>query len=63
MRNDDVEIDDCVSKLIEKAKPYMGKLTFGTFVGYCSGAAVKRIGKVVTLFAGLAYITVQTGAL
>ena len=52
--------DDIVKRLIEKSKPQLGKLTFGGFVGYCSGAAAKKVGKAVSVLIGLAFITVQS---
>lgn len=53
--------DDEISMLIEKLKPFAGKITFGTLVGYCSGAAAKKIGKLVAVLTGVAYIFIQTG--
>jgi len=32
---------------------------FGSFAGYCSGAAAKKIGKAVAVALGLAYIALQ----
>lgn len=54
--------DDEISMLIEKLKPFAGKITFGTLVGYCSGAAAKKIGKLVAVLTGVAYIFMQTAA-
>ena len=53
-------LDDIMDKLIEKSKPHLSKLSFGGLVGYCSGAAAKKIGKAVAVLAGLAFITVQS---
>lgn len=53
--------DDEISILIEKLKPYAGKITFGTLVGYCSGAAAKKIGKLIAVLTGVAFIFIQTG--
>lgn len=57
--NDD---DDEISLFIEKLKPYAGKITFGTVVGYCSGAAAKKIGRLVAVLTGVAFILIQTAA-
>lgn len=52
--------DDIMGKLIEKSKPHLSKLSFGGVVGYCSGAAAKKIGKAISVLVGLAFITVQS---
>lgn len=51
---------DPVNQLIEKAKPALSKLTFGGIMGYCSGAAAKKVGKAVAVLAGLAFIAIQS---
>jgi hypothetical protein len=53
--------DDEISMIIEKLKPYASKITFGTVVGYCSGAAAKKIGKLIAVLTGVAFIFIQTG--
>ncbi len=57
--NDDKK-DDPMALFIEKAKPQISKLSFGGVVGYCSGAAAKKVGKAVAVLAGLAFIAVQS---
>mmetsp|Transcript_19722 Transcript_19722/g.24878 ORF Transcript_19722/g.24878 Transcript_19722/m.24878 type:complete len:124 (-) Transcript_19722:398-769(-) len=52
--------DDPMNQFIEKAKPQMSKLTFGGVVGYCSGAAAKKVGKAIAVLAGMAFIAVQS---
>mmetsp|Transcript_25266 Transcript_25266/g.31132 ORF Transcript_25266/g.31132 Transcript_25266/m.31132 type:complete len:125 (+) Transcript_25266:80-454(+) len=52
--------DDPVNQILDKAKPHLSKLTFGGVVGYCSGAAAKKVGKVVAVFVGLTFIAVQS---
>ena len=52
--------DDAVNQLLEKSKPLLSKLTFGGVVGYCSGAAAKKVGKAVAVIAGMAFIAVQS---
>ena len=54
--------DDPMNQLIEKAKPQLSKLSFGGVIGYCSGAAAKKVGKAVSVFVGLAFIAVQSAA-
>lgn len=51
---------DPVNQLIEKAKPQISKLTFGGVVGYCSGAAAKKVGKAIAVLAGLTFIAIQS---
>ncbi len=57
----EVDKNDPVEQLIAKAKPLFAQLSFGSVVGYCSGAAAKKVGKMVAVMAGLAFITIQSG--
>ena len=52
--------EDSVSEALEKAKPFLSKLTFGGIIGYCSGVAAKKIGQGAALLAGLSFIAVQS---
>ena len=52
--------EDPFNHLLEKAKPQLTKLSFGSVVGYCSGAAAKKVGKAVAVLAGLAFIAIQS---
>mmetsp|Transcript_3244 Transcript_3244/g.3602 ORF Transcript_3244/g.3602 Transcript_3244/m.3602 type:complete len:122 (-) Transcript_3244:375-740(-) len=45
---------------LEKAKPILAKLSFGSIVGYCSAAAAKTVGKAAAVLAGLSFIVVQS---
>ena len=54
--------DDPVSSLIEKYKPVLSKITLGSFLGYCSGVASKKIGKAVAAGIGLLFVAVQSAA-
>ena len=38
---------DPVERAIELAKPVLSQLSFGAVMGYCSGTAMKKIGKAV----------------
>mmetsp|Transcript_6553 Transcript_6553/g.8516 ORF Transcript_6553/g.8516 Transcript_6553/m.8516 type:complete len:125 (+) Transcript_6553:63-437(+) len=51
--------DDPVNAIIAQAKPIIAKLGFGTVVGYCSGMAMKKIGKAVAFVIGMGFIVVQ----
>ena len=53
---------DPVSEAIELARPHLGKLSFGGIVGYCSGAAAKKVGKALAVLGGLAFIAIQSAA-
>ena len=50
---------DPVSKAIDKLKPILSKLTFGSFVGYCSAYATKTAGKAAALAIGFGFIFFQ----
>ncbi|KAL7554547.1 hypothetical protein ACHAWF_018009 [Thalassiosira exigua] len=41
------------------SKPFLKKLTFSSFVGYCSAVTAKKIGKGVAFVAGLGFIALQ----
>ena len=56
----DDEFKDAMNEAIEKAGPVLSQLTFGSIIGYCSGAAAKKIGKALAVIAGMGFITVQT---
>ena len=45
--------DDAVAQAIEKAKPLLSNMTFGGIVGYCSGAAAKKLGKALAVAGGI----------
>uniref|UniRef100_A0A7S1Y6P0 EF-hand domain-containing protein n=1 Tax=Grammatophora oceanica TaxID=210454 RepID=A0A7S1Y6P0_9STRA len=44
---------------LDKLKPMLSKLTFGSLVGYCSGYAMKRIGKAVAFGVGVIFLGLQ----
>jgi len=54
--------DDPVSSLIEKYKPVLSKITLGSFLGYCSGVASKKIGKALAAGIGVLFVAVQSAA-
>mmetsp|Transcript_37226 Transcript_37226/g.77284 ORF Transcript_37226/g.77284 Transcript_37226/m.77284 type:complete len:124 (-) Transcript_37226:162-533(-) len=51
--------EDPVNAMIEKAKPIIAKLGFGSLVGYCSGMALKKIGKAVAFIIGVGFMGIQ----
>jgi len=54
--------EDPLIEVLEKLKPYAAKITFGSFVGYCSGSAAKKVGKLLAVLGGLAFIAIQSAA-
>mmetsp|Transcript_11044 Transcript_11044/g.15322 ORF Transcript_11044/g.15322 Transcript_11044/m.15322 type:complete len:156 (-) Transcript_11044:151-618(-) len=51
---------DAVTGAIDKLKPALSQLSFGAVVGYCSGAAAKKVGKAIAVLAGVAFIALQS---
>ena len=51
---------DAMTIAIEKAKPIIAKISFGSVVGYCSGYAIKQAGKMAAVVLGAGFIAVQT---
>lgn len=54
------EKKDYVEQAIEKAKPFLQKLGFGSVMGYCSGLAMKKVGKALAVTIGVGFIALQT---
>ena len=54
--------DDPMKDIIEKAKPLISKISFGSVLGYCSGTAAKKIGKAIAITVGLVYMAVQSAS-
>jgi len=50
---------DAILQAIDKAKPIVSQVTFGSIVGYCSGAAAKQIGKALAVVVGLGFMILQ----
>ena len=42
--------------------PLLAQTSFGAAVGFCSGYALKRVGKVLAFVFGLGFVAVQLGA-
>ena len=47
---------------LEIAKPLAAQLSFGAVMGYCSGYAMKKVGKVVAFGVGVVFIGLQAAA-
>lgn len=57
--NDD---DDMIEKFIDKYGPEMSQVSFGGVLGFCSGYAVKEVGKVAAVTFGGLFILAQLAA-
>ena len=51
---------DPMATALEAAKPIIAKISFGSIMGYCSGYALKKIGKAAAVILGCGFIAVQT---
>jgi uncharacterized membrane protein (Fun14 family) len=51
--------DDIVEQTIDKAKPLLMNIGFGSIMGYCSGMAVKKVSKVFGFIIGTTFIGLQ----
>jgi uncharacterized membrane protein (Fun14 family) len=53
------EPTDAIEKLLDKAKPIIAKISFGGVMGYCSGTALKKVGKALAFVIGCGFIGLQ----
>ncbi|CAJ1960710.1 unnamed protein product [Cylindrotheca closterium] len=51
---------DPVDSALDKLKPIMSQLSFGSVLGYCSGMALKKLGKAAAFVVGVGFIGVQS---
>ena len=56
------EKKDPVEVSIEKLQPILSKITFGSVMGYCSGVAMKQVGKFVAVVIGGLFIGLQSAS-
>lgn len=54
--------DDVVQQYLERAKVAGPAVGFGGMLGYCSGLAFRKVGKVFGVAVGLTFMGVQTAA-
>jgi len=52
--------NDAIDSALEKLKPVVSKLTIGSIIGYCSGAATKKVGKAIAIVMGVGFMIVQS---
>jgi uncharacterized membrane protein (Fun14 family) len=55
-----VESKDPMEQAIDKMKPILAQLSFGSVMGYCSGMALKKVGKAVAFVVGIGFVGLQT---
>mmetsp|Transcript_15051 Transcript_15051/g.42487 ORF Transcript_15051/g.42487 Transcript_15051/m.42487 type:complete len:127 (+) Transcript_15051:137-517(+) len=56
------DVPDAVETALDKLKPVLAKVSFGGIMGYCSGLALKKVGKAVAVVIGMGFFGVQTAA-
>jgi FUN14 domain-containing protein 1 len=54
--------EDPVEAALDKLKPMLQQLSFGSFMGYCSGMALKKVGKAVAFVIGAGFVGLQGAA-
>jgi len=57
--SDDDE-DATFNSILAASKPFLAKLTFSSFVGYCSAVTTKTVGKGVAFLVGAGFVFLQT---
>lgn len=57
-----VENKDPVNEAIEKLKPALSQFSFGGVMGYCSGMALKKVGKGLAYVVGMGFMALQGAA-
>lgn len=55
--NDDGDSD--FNSILTAYKPLLKKLTFSSFMGYCTAITTKRVGKSLAFVAGLGFVVLQ----
>jgi uncharacterized membrane protein (Fun14 family) len=56
------EKQDPVQQALAVVKPAIGNIGFGTVMGYCSGIAMKKIGKALAVLVGITFVGLQVAA-
>lgn len=56
------EKQDPVQQALTQIKPVVGNITFGTLMGFCSGTAMKKIGKALAILVGITFVGLQVAA-
>lgn len=58
--NNDDDEDSNFNSILTASKPFLKKLTFSSFMGYCSAVTTKTVGKGVAFLVGLGFVFLQT---
>jgi uncharacterized membrane protein (Fun14 family) len=56
------EESDPMAAAIEKLKPLATQVSFGSIMGFCSGYALKKAGKVAAIIIGTGFVALQTAS-
>ena len=51
-----------MAQALEKLSPAMSQLSVGSVMGFCSGYAMKKVGKALAVVVGLGFVALQTAA-
>lgn len=63
MSNEDKKKDsDPMAMAIDKMAPIMSQLSLGSVMGFCSGYAMKKVGKALAVVVGVGFVALQTAA-
>ena len=54
------EEKDIVTKALDKLKPVLSNLSFGAVMGYCSGTAMKKVGRSLAVVIGIGFTGIQS---
>jgi uncharacterized membrane protein (Fun14 family) len=57
-----VSTPDAVEGALDSLKPLVTKVSLGGVMGYCSGMALKKVGKALAFVVGLGFVAVQSAA-
>ena len=57
-----VSTPDAVESALDSLKPIVTKVSLGGVMGYCSGMALKKVGKALAFVVGLGFVAVQSAA-
>lgn len=51
-----------MASAIDKLKPLAAQVSFGSIMGFCSGYALKKAGKVAAVIIGTGFVALQTAS-
>lgn len=56
---DTLQTDKIITASTKKPLIRKGELTFGTFLGLCTGFLIKKVGKIFAMFVGTVFVFMQ----